>query len=293
MFEVAQVAPVQNEIGESPRWDPAGQVLYWADIGSAPRVFSYTPATGKYESHAIPVPITGWALREAGGFILATKRGLYNWELGQDSAQFIIDPEADKPTVRFNDALADRQGRFWGGSTNEADQSLPDGSLYRLDPDGSLHTMMSGGLACSNGIAWSPDNKTLYVTAQFAYETYAWDFDAATGEIANRRVFAKVTPADGLPDGLTVDAEGGVWSALWGGWRVLRYDPDGKIEREVRLPVPNPTAPMFGGPDLADLYIATAWYALSDAERRASPQSGNLFRACPGLKGLPEPKFKG
>ena len=114
---------------------------------------------------------------------------MWFWDPETNEGQFIADPEADKPTVRFNDALADRQGRFWAGSTNEAQQDLRDGSLYRLDPDSALHTM-DHDFACANGIAWSPDNRTLYVTAQFAYETYAWDFDPATGAIANRRVFA-------------------------------------------------------------------------------------------------------
>jgi sugar lactone lactonase YvrE len=152
---------------------------------------------------------------------------------------------------------------------------------------------MAGGLACSNGLGWSPDNKTMYVTAQFAYELLAFDFDLASGEIANRRSFARVPEADGLPDGLTVDAEGFVWSAQWGGWRITRYDPDGKIERVVKLPVPNPTSCVFGGPDLTDLYVTTAWLGLSNDERRATPDSGDLFVVHTDLRGLPEPKFAG
>jgi sugar lactone lactonase YvrE len=292
MYEVEHVVTAQNEVGESPRWDAQSQTLYWADIGPRPQVFSYRPATGEHHSYPIGLPITGWAQRAAGGFILATKVGLWFWNPETNLGQFIVDPEADNPAVRFNDALADRQGRFWAGSTNDVQMDTRDGSLYRLDPDGSLHTM-DHDLARANGIGWSPDNKTLYVTAQFAYETYAWDFDPATGDIANRRVFARVTPQDGLPDGLTVDSEGGVWSALWGGWRLLRYDPDGKVERELRLPVPNPTAAMFGGPDLDELYITTAWYLLDESERRAAPHSGDLFRARLGIRGLPEPKFLG
>jgi sugar lactone lactonase YvrE len=238
------------------------------------------------------LPITGWAQRQSGGFVLATNTGLWFWDPETDEARFIANPEADHPAMGFNDGLADRQGRFWAGSVNQQQMDASDGTLYRLDPDGSLRHM-AGGFARTNGIAWSPDNKTLYVTAQFAYETYAFDFDAASGEIANRRLFARVTPQDGLPDGLAVDCEGGVWSALWGGWRLLRYDPDGKVERELRLPVPNPTAAAFGGVGLDEMYITTAWYLLGDHERRAAPQSGDLFRARVGIKGLPEPKFAG
>ena len=170
-----------------------------------------------------------------------------NHHVGRGALQFLADPEAGNRPVRFNDGSADRQGRFWAGSTYADDQSRPEGSLYRLDRDGSLHTM-AGGLACSNGLGWSPDSKTMYVTAQFAYELLAFDFDPATGEIANRRLFAKVPEAGGLPDGLTVDAEGCVWSAQWGGWCITRYDPDGRVERVLTLPIPNPTSCCFGGP---------------------------------------------
>lgn len=292
MNDVEPVVTVENEIGESPRWDAGSQTLYWVDIGSRPRVYWLRPGTGAGGEYAIDLPITGWALREGGGFVLATKKGLWFWNPESGEERFIHDPEADKPTVRFNDGLADRQGRFWAGSTNEANQSLRDGSLYRMTPDCAVQ-QMDTGFACGNGLAWSPDNRTMYFTAQFDYVTYAYDFDPATGEVANRRVFAQVTPADGLPDGLTVDREGGVWSALWGGWRVQRYDPNGKLEREVRLPVPNPTSPMFGGPNLDELYITTAWYLLSVEERARLKHAGALFRADTGLKGLPEPKFKG
>ena len=193
--------------------------------------------------------------------------------------------------MRFNDGSADRQGRFWAGSTQAEDQFQPEGSLYRLDGDCSLHTM-AGGLACSNGLGWSPDSKTMYVTAQFARELLAFDFDPATGELANRRSFATVPEADGLPDGLTVDAEGGVWSPQWGGWRITRYDPDGKVERVVKMPVPNPVACCFGGPDLKDLYVTTAWGWLSDAERAAAPGCGDLWVVRTGHPGPPRTEVR-
>ena len=152
---------------------------------------------------------------------------------------------------------------------------------------------LAGDITVSNGIGWSPDNKTMYVTAQFAYELLAFDFDLDSGEIANRRSFAKVPEVDGLPDGLTVDAEGCVWSAQWGGWRVTRYDPEGKIQRVIKLPVPNPTSCVFGGPDFKDLYVTTAWLGLSDEERRSAPGSGDLYVVHTDIQGLPEPMFAG
>lgn len=292
MFEVEHVVTVQNEVGESPRWDAAEQVVYWLDIWDNPAVFRFQPSTSGFTRWAPGLPVTGQARREAGGFVFATRQGIYFWDEHTGKSQFIHDPEANNRPVRFNDGSADRAGRFWAGSTNADDQFRPEGSLYRMTPGGSVQKM-AGGLACSNGLGWSPDNKTMYVTVQFAYELLAFDFDLESGEIINRRSFAKVLEADGLPDGLTVDAEGCVWSAQWGGWRLTRYDPDGKIERVVKLPVPNPTSCVFGGPDLKGLYVTTAWLGLSDAERRAAPESGDLFVVHTDIRGLPEPMFAG
>lgn len=292
MLEVEPVVSVQNEVGESPRWDVEEQAIYWLDIWDNPAVFRFRPATGEFTRWKPGLPVTGQARRAQGGFVFATRAGLYTWDDRTGQSQFIHDPEANNRPVRFNDGSADRMGRFWAGSTHADDQFRPEGSLYRVGIDHGVQKM-AGGLACSNGLGWSPDNTTMYVTAQFAYELLAFDFDPVSGEIANRRSFARVPKADGLPDGLTVDAEGCVWSAQWGGWRLTRYDPDGKIERVVKLPVPNPTSCVFGGPDLTDLYVTTAWLLLSDDERRAAPGSGDLFVIHTDIRGLPEPKFAG
>lgn len=292
MFEIEHIVKGQNEVGESPRWDVEDQALYWLDIWDSPAVFRLHPPSQKVTRWAPGLPVTGQARRAGGGFVFATRQGLYLWDEHTGESQFILDPEADNRPARFNDGSADRLGRFWAGSTYADDQFRPEGSLYRLTPGRSVQKM-AGGLACSNGLGWSPDNKTMYVTAQFAYELLAFDFDPATGDLANRRSFAKVPEADGLPDGLTVDAEGCIWSAQWGGWRLTRYDPDGKIERVIKLPVPNPTSCVFGGPDLKDLYVTTAWLGLSNEERRAAPGSGDLFVVHTDIQGLPEPKFAG
>lgn len=292
MFEIETVVNTQSELGESPRWDTDEQALYWLDIWNSPAVFRYHPTMKALTRWDPGLSVTGQARRAGGGFVFATRTGLYFWDERTGQSQFIHDPEADNRPVRFNDGSADRLGRFWAGSTYADDQFRPEGSLYRLDVDRGVHKLASG-LACSNGLGWSPDNKTMYVTAQFAYELLAFDFDLTTGEIANRRCFAKVPEADGLPDGLTVDAEGCVWSAQWGGWRLTRYDPAGKIERVVKLPVPNPTSCVFGGPDLKDLYVTSAWLLMSDAERQAAPGSGDLFVIHTDIQGLAEPKFAG
>jgi len=292
MFEIERLALVENEVGESPRWDAEEQALYWLDIWSSPTVYRLEPKTGAFRQWVPGIHVTGQARRQGGGFVFASRTGLYLWDERTGASRFLGDPEADNRPVRFNDGSADRQGRFWAGSTYADDQRRPEGSLYRLDA-GYTVKRMAGGLACSNGLGWSPDSRTMYVTAQFAYELLAFDFDPATGEIDNRRLFAKVPEAEGLPDGLAVDAEGCVWSAQWGGWRITRYDPDGKIERVVRLPVPNPTSCCFGGPDLQDLYVTTAWGWLTAEQRAAAPGCGDLWIVHTDIKGLPEPYFAG
>jgi sugar lactone lactonase YvrE len=186
----------------------------------------------------------------------------------------------------------DRQGRFWAGTMNMVDSFRPDGALYRLDSDLTLHQMETG-VSISNGTAWSPDNRTMYFTPTGDRLIWAYDFEPETGSISNRRVFAEFSEEDGLPDGHTVDSQGFLWSAFWGGWKVCRFDPDGKLEREIRIPSAQVTCPKFGGPNLDELYVTTAYSGLSEAERARQPEAGGLFRIQMDAKGLPEPEFAG
>jgi sugar lactone lactonase YvrE len=166
------------------------------------------------------------------------------------------------------------------------------GALYRLDPDLSVHPMV-GGVAISNGLDWSLDGRTMYYVDTPTRRIDQFDFDPASGAIADRRPFVTIDAADGSPDGLTVDADGGIWLALWDGWRVRRYYPDGSIDREIRLPVSEVTCPVFGGPDLDELYITTAWELLSEAQHAREPLAGALFRVRPGVRGRPPTPFAG
>ena len=208
------------------------------------------------------------------------------------SAQFIADPEAGKANARFNDGVIDRQGRFWAGTIAPGATS----ALYRLDPDLSVHTLETG-VGVSNGIGWSLDDRTMYYTDSPRRVIYAYDFDAATGAIANRRPFVLLGDDEpGAPDGLAVDSQGFVWSARWDGWKVCRYDPAGKLEREIKMPVQRPTSCAFGGQHLDELYITSAWTGLSDEQRRAQPFAGDVFRLHarrPGLAGKKIRRMKG
>lgn len=291
MSEIEHVLAVQNEAGESPHWDIAQQVLYWADIVD-PHLYRYHPASGELQRVRCSVPVTGLGLRASGGLVVASKTGLYLFNRAMQRHRFLGDPEAGRPNVRFNDGLVDPRGRYWAGTLNETDTEVPDGVLYRLDPDGRLSTM-DAGLRWPNGIGWSPDARTMYLVDSAARVIYAYDFDPGRGSISRRRVFAEVPKEAGMPDGLTVDSEGFVWIGHWSGWTVTRYDPFGAIEREYRLPCANVTSCIFGGPQLDDLYITTAWFLLSAEQRREQPLAGDLFRIRPGVKGLPDPKFAG
>jgi sugar lactone lactonase YvrE len=290
--DLEHVLAVQNKLGEGPLWNAEEQTLYWVDIESN-CFYHYYPQTGKYERFDVGVMIGVLASRAAGGLVMATKYGFAFWE-AQSGLRFIADPEAHKPNNRFNDGAVDCVGRFWAGTMcypEEACQEL-EGSLYRLDPDLSLHTMETC-VGVSNGIGWSPDNRLMYFTDSPLRMIYVYDFDAASSAIENRRPFIHTPDEKGAPDGLAVDSEGFIWSARWGGGKITRYDPDGRVDREIRLPVQYPTSCAFGGPLLDELYITSAWTALSEEKRIQQPLAGDLFRLRVGVKGVKEPKFAG
>jgi sugar lactone lactonase YvrE len=289
--KVEHLLPVQNEIGETPIWVAKEQALYWIDCERY-TVYRYDPTTGEYQTFEVKRAITGLYPRSIGGWIAATKTGIAFWEQRTNEFTFIVDPEADTPQVCCNDAVVDRQGRFLVGTMNEQDFNAPDGSLYRLDTNGSLHRLDSGFAVC-NGLGLSLDGRILYLTDMFHHQILAYDYDLATGNISHQRPFVRVPEETGAPDGLIVDSEDFIWSAHWGGWRITRYDPTGKIEREIRLPVENVTCLGFGGSDLDELYVTTAWSDLSKQERKKQPLAGDLFRIKTDVKGMPESEFLG
>ena len=291
MNVVEHLIAAQDQVGETPIWVPDEQALYWIDLEGS-RVHRYDPASGRRDHWQLDVEVTALARRAGGGWVLATKTGLAFWDAESNASEFIADPTADNAEVRFNDSAVDRQGRLLAGTANVVRFDAPEGVLYRLDPDRSLH-VIDEGYAVSNGIGFSPDGGTLYVTDMFNNRIIALDYDTEAGTVSNRRTFVDVPAETGLPDGLIVDAAGFVWSAHWGGSRITRYDGDGRIEREVPLPVTNVTCMGFGGAELNELYVTTAWFMLSDEERQAQPQAGDVFRIRTDVRGLVEPEFAG
>jgi len=287
MVQAEHFLSVQNQLGEGPLWHPEEELLYWVDI-EGECFHRYSPETGRGDTVQLGQPVGCLAFRKSGGLVLGLRDGLAFWDQNTSDIEIIDNPEAGRLNARFNDGKVDPEGRFWAGTLGEDDQSC----LYKLDLDRSVQTMETG-IKISNGIGWSTDQKIMYYTDSPLRVIYAYDFDLESGSINNRRDFVKVPPEDGFPDGLTVDSEGFIWSAHWDGWRVTRYDPDGKIERVIYLPVQRPTSCAFGGPDLDQLFITSAWTGLSETERQEQPLAGDLFLAHADVKGRKENEFLG
>lgn len=225
--------------------------------------------------------------------MLALQDGFASLELETGAVHIIVDPEAHLPANRFNDGKCDPAGRFWAGTMPLKEDARGTGSLYCLDRDLSVRKML-GNVSCSNGIAWSLDSKTMYYIDSPTRAVSAFDYDLATGNIANRREIIRTPPEEGFPDGMTIDAEGMLWVAYWGGSRVVRWDPrTGKRLAIIAVPVSCVTACWFGGPRLDELYITSARTGLDAATLAMQPYAGSLLRVRPGICGIEAFEFAG
>ena len=284
------VLDAKAELGEGPVWDPDAGCLYFVDIERGV-VHRYNPATTTSRSFQVGTMVGAAALTTAGDLVLAVRDGFARLDLDSGQVRAIADVEADRPDRRMNDGKCDPAGRFWAG-TMALDKRPGAGALYRLDPDGRVHRMVDG-VSISNGLDWSNDGRLMYYIDTPTRSIDVFDFDVATGAIANRRSLTRIEPGAGWPDGLTLDTDGYIWVALWSGAAVRRYAPDGTLDRSVAIPVMYPTSCAFGGPDLGDLYITSAATALTPDERVKEPLAGGLFRCRPGVQGRPPHRFKG
>ncbi len=284
------VLPVAAHLGEGPTWSEQDGKLLWLDILS-PSVHAFDPVTGNNTTTKMSRMVTSIAPRLAGGHAVMTQNGLEFLDIATGALTPVVDPEADIATNRFNDAKCDRRGRFWAGSM-ALDASGPSGSLYCIEPDASWRRVDTG-FTVSNGMGWSPDDKLMYFADSALGCIFAYDFDLATGAIANRRVVVQIPPSEGKPDGITVDAEGYLWVAVWDGWAVRRYAPDGRLDRVVGVPVPRPSSCTFGGPNLDRLYITSGRIRLAERMLVEAPLSGGLFAFDPGVRGQKGGAFAG
>lgn len=278
---------IQAELGEGPTWDRSSSTLVWVDV-LASEVHRYAPARNDDAVLSVPQHVGAAKPRSMGGLVLNLRDGIA-----------LVDRDGGKTWlvywardgVRGNDAAVDPAGRLWAG-TMRYDAEQGGGWLARVEPTGAAKVVLDK-VTISNGIGWSPDHKRMYYIDTPENRIDVLDYDVDTGEATNRRPLCQVENTNGSPDGLTVDADGCVWVALWGGSAVRRYTPTGELDQEIALPVTQPTACCFGGDDLTDLYITTARTGLDEPTLTAQPLSGSVL-VLPGIgTGLPSSAFAG
>ncbi|HKG39304.1 MAG TPA: SMP-30/gluconolactonase/LRE family protein [Conexibacter sp.] len=272
----------RSQLGENPHWDAATGVLQHVDIavGVLHRV---EVRTGRREQTPLGGEVGFAVPRRGGGLIYGRDRQIVLREV-DGSERVVAEVEQGEADNRFNDGKADAAGRLWAGTMSKLRKPSM-AALYRLDPDGEP-TVALPGQTLANGLGWSPDRAAMYFIDSVAQRVDVLDFDLAAGALSGRRPLCTIDPADGLPDGLTVDAEGGVWVALFGGGCVRRYAPSGELEAEVSLPTTNPTSLAFGGEDMDELYVTTARHRLTLEQLAAEPLAGALLRLRPGVRGV-------
>jgi sugar lactone lactonase YvrE len=275
-----------------PLWCERTSALWWVDV-KAPALQSYEPGSGAHHRYELPGRTAGsWGFRKRGGMVMAMQDGLYSFEPHTRACERLVAVEAGKDGHRLNDGRCDRRGRFWVGSMHETYREEPRGSFYRIDPDLSANVSFDGILV-PNSVAFSPDDRCMYFADTPLHRIWVFDFDLDAGRLSNRRLFADLSAQHGLPDGSTVDAEGCLWNAEYRGSRVVRYTPQGRIDRVVELPVTQPTSCAFGGSRLDTLYITTGAQRLTPEELEKQPLAGSLFAVNAGVQGITEPAFAG
>ncbi|MEW5978782.1 MAG: SMP-30/gluconolactonase/LRE family protein [Acidobacteriota bacterium] len=288
--DVQIVVDTEDLCGENPVWDELTRCVYWTDQGKS-RFQSLQVDTGRYRLLSCGLQINGFRLNQPSGFVVTNDSGVWLWD--GSNGLLLLASEADGKTCRLNDCVADPEGRLFTGSHfYQTDQDYPTGHLFRVDTDGKV-CVVDEGILLSNGLAFSIDDKQLYFTDSAARCIYAYDYDRGSGRVANRRTLVRVPVTEGLPDGLVVDAEGFLWSARWYGSEIVRYDPDGSVERRISIPAKQVSCLCFAGNDLEDVYVTTA------GESWPAPLmppgydpingffGGPLYRLKPGIPGRP------
>jgi len=291
MSRVSIIADYNDQCGECPVWDQDNGYLYWTDL-LRDRFYRYHSTSGNHELVSEGVPIHGFRLNKTGGFVIANKGGIWLWKEGNKPK--LITSKVDGSRCQMNDCIADPRGRFVGGSYfYDPTKKYELGKLIRIDTDGKA-AIIDEGFHLANGLGFSPDCGTLYFTDSVARIIYAYDYDTVLGNATNRRVFVRVSITEGIPDGLAVDNSGFVWSAQWYGSCIVRYDPDGKRERVIKIPAKQTSSIAFGGRDLTDVYITSAGKSgpLPIMPLNYDPRMGNLggqlFHLNLGIHGKPE-----
>jgi sugar lactone lactonase YvrE len=279
----------QAALGERPVWDDRTGSLVWVDIDGG-SLHRFTPGAG--DTAVTVARSAGFvALRENGGVVLGTEAGLV---LGDATGTVLADPIVPPGMTAdhiFNDGAVDGAGRLFAGTVT-TDTAPGASALYRLDPDGSVHTVLSG-VTESNGVAWSSDGRRMYYADSGGQDVTVFDYDLATGGVSNGRVLIHVEDEDCVPDGLIVDASDNLWIAIWGASCVRCHHPDGRLLRQFDLPTEHITCPAFGGADFGDLYVTSARAYVAADRLPDQPHAGDVFLLRPGARGLPAARYRG
>ncbi len=278
----------KNMLGEGPLWCPRTRALWWIDV-QRPTLFRWSHSTAETRSWPLPKPPGTFALLEDGGLFIVFRSRFALLAHPDAELEWLDSPRLSLGDERFNDGKVDRLGRLWVG-TMDRTLSRPIGRLYRLGPDGSV-VVVDSGFTLSNGIGWSPDDRVLYFAETRDRRIHRYDFDLETGAVSDRSVLVELPEGPGGPDGLTVDAAGFVWCALFERGCVNRYSPSGTLDRSIPLPVSRPTSCAIGGPDMRTLFVTTARYGLSESALEAEPGAGGVYRIDLEEHGVIEPCF--
>lgn len=281
-LEAESVIACQCTLGEGPVW--WDEAFWWVDIEER-RLHRWVPGSDGWDTHAFPERI-GFAVPSAdGSWRVGLQNGLHTYNPRTRGLRFIHDPEADLPDNRFNDGKGDPQGRLWAGTMSTRGEKRA-GSLYRIT-EGRCDKVI-GGVTISNGLAWDRSRGQMYYIDTPTREVAVFDYNPENGEISTRRVAYSIPEGEGSPDGMTIDAEGCLWIALWGGYGAIQVDPQsGKQKTRIDVPAPNVTSCCFGGGNLDTLYITTARAGMTEEMKAEYPGSGNVFMARPGCRGSP------
>jgi sugar lactone lactonase YvrE len=278
-----------DHLGEGPHWEERAGELLWVDITEG-RIHAWSPANGRVRTELVGAETSAVIPRaDAPGHVVAAGHRLLVRD--GESVRTLAVVEEDLTDNRFNDCKCDAQGRLWAGTMSRT-RRPGTAALYRLVPGGEIERVIAG-TTISNGLAWSPSGDTMYFIDSTTQRIAAFDFDARTGDVSDRRTLAEIDPTDGLPDGMTVDTEGGIWVCLFGGAAIRRYTPEGRLDAAIPLPTTNPTSPVFGGPDLRTLYITTARHRLTPDQLATEPLAGAVLTLDPGVQGLAGNRFGG
>lgn len=302
-YRIECLVAAANHLGEGPVWDVEQGALFWVDgtgrrVGN-PSLWRLDPVSGETRNWSLEHDVGAMALRADGNAVLALDNGFYFYDFDSEALDLIAHVDPEQQRTRLNDGKVDRRGRFFAGGMDDKEE-LKNCALWRLDPDLSVHRV-DDGIICSNGPCWSPDDRTFYFADTFQQVMWAYDYDIASGTLSNKRDFASSESEAGFYDGSTVDEEGCVWNAMVIGGDLIRYTPDGEVERRIGMPVRNITSVIFGGDGLDEIFVTSmarvshpATHDLFARQERPQFGAGSLFRITGlGIRGIPEPRFGG